>query len=284
MGEKWNGAGNVPRQGRIPFRLIQELHMSHIHSKQRAALAVGVILALSGCGTRMLKSPVAAEPYTVAAAAHAGVAVSVQSLVYRDGPGSWARGAYWDEYQVRIDSATAAIEIDRVVLVDSFDREVVASSDRRSLARGTKENLRRYRDAGIDVSPGAPPAGKILAGGALVAGGAATVSGAASAGVMGMSGSGSVAAAGAGAALGGVALIGAGVHRAIQNDRIQDALTARSWPVNSVPASGRLEGSVFFPIVPAPRSLVVYYRDANAATHTIEVPLPAALGNLHRGS
>lgn len=259
--------------------------MSHSHSMQRAALAVGVLLALSGCGTRMLKTPLASEPATAAVATHEGVEVSVQGLIYSGGPGSWARGAYWDEYQVRIDNAAAStIEIERIVLVDALDHEVIASNERRSLARGTKANLRRYKDAGIDVSPGAPPAGRILAGGALVASGAATVSSAASAGVMGMGGSGSVAAAGAGAALGGVALIGAGVHRAIQNDRIQDALIARAWPADSVPASGRLEGSVFFPIVPAPRTLIVYYRDAAAATHAIEVPLPPALGSLHRGS
>ncbi|HXV39897.1 MAG TPA: hypothetical protein VD701_02905 [Steroidobacteraceae bacterium] len=258
--------------------------MSTIHSLRLTALAVGVMLALSGCGgTRVLKAPLAGEQATGATAAREGVTVSVQGLIYRDGPGSWARDAYWDEYQVRVDNAASvAIEIERVVLVDALDHEVMASSDRRSLARGTKQNLRRYRDAGIKVSPGAPPAGSVLAGSALLAGGAATLSSAASAGAMGMSGAGSFAAAGAGVALGGIALVGAGVHRAVQNDRVQDALTARAWTADTVAASGRIEGSVFFPLVPAPRSLVVYYRVADATTRAIEVPLPS-LGSLHRG-
>ena len=258
--------------------------MSLTNSMRWAALAAGFTLALSGCGTRMLKEPVAGDPAQVAITADEGVTVSVHGLVYRDGPGSWARGAYWDEYQVQVDNAaTDAIEIERVVLIDALDREVIASNDRRSLARETKKNLRAYRDAGIDVSPGAPPSGTVLAGSALLVGGTATVSSAASAGVMGMSGSGAIAAAGAGVALGGVALIGVGVHRAIQNDRIQDTLIARAWSDDTVPASGRVEGSIFFPLVPAPRSLVVYYRNADATTHAVKVPLPSALGNLHLG-
>ncbi len=253
---------------------------------QLSALAAGVMLALSGCGgTHMLKAPLAGDQATHAATVREDVVVSVQGLIYRDGPGSWAEDAYWDEYEIRVDNAAAgAIEIERVVLIDALDHEVVATSDRRSLARGTKENLRRYKDAGIEVSPGAPPAGSVLAGGALLAGGAATLSSAASAGAMGMGGAGSAAAAGAGVALGGIALVGTGVHRAVQNHRIQDTLTARAWRADMVPASGRIEGSVFFPLVPAPRSLVVYYRDAGAKMHTIEVPLSPSLASLHRGS
>lgn len=97
-----------------------------------------------------------------------------------------------------------------------------------------------------------------------------------------MSGAGSIAAAGVGV-LGGAVLIGKGVNRAIQNNRIQDALTARAWKANSVPAAGRIEGSMFFPIAPGPRSFVVYYRGASETTQAIEVLLPTELASLHRG-
>ena len=260
--------------------------MTTYRSMKLAAVAIGFLVALAGCGgTKVLKAPLAGEQVTTTVAVHDGVAVSVEGLIYRDGPGSWARKAYWDEYQVRVANAAGeTIEIERVVLVDALDHEVAASSDRRSLQKGTKENLRRYKDAGIKVAPGAPPGGTMLAGGALVVGGVATLSSATTAGLAGMGGAGSVAAAGAGVVLGGAVLIGKGVNRAIQNNRIQDALTERAWTGDSVAASSRLEGSVFFPLVPAPRSLVVYYRDADAKTHAVEVPLPPELASLHRGS
>ena len=62
--------------------------MSLINSMRWAALAAGFTLALSGCGTRMLKEPVAGDPAQVAITADEGVTVSVHGLVYRDGPGS----------------------------------------------------------------------------------------------------------------------------------------------------------------------------------------------------
>ncbi|UXI68159.1 hypothetical protein [Tahibacter amnicola] len=251
------------------------------------ALFLAVLMTLgSGCAsTRMLKAPVAQDESTPAVFGTASteeVSLRIDHVVWRNGPGSWSRKAYWDEYRVSVENHTdMPLRIEGVSLVDPLGTTVAATSERRELASQSKRNIRRYRDSGMKVKPGAAPAASIAVGTGLALGGTAVAGSVAATGFMGASGSSTVLAVGAGAALGGVTLVGVGIDRAIQNGKIQHALDARTLNQDPVPANGEREGSVFFPVVAAPHQLVLRYRTAEGQARELAVDLSPVLGGLH---
>lgn len=249
-------------------------------------LASAIAATVSACGTstKMLKAPVAGAPAMLGAARDHALEIRVDGLVVRDGPGSWARHAYWDEYRVTlVNRDAAALTIQDVAVIDSFGVGAASLADRTALSRATKRSIERHREAGMDVAPGANSrAGLLVVGGsaAVVTGGAAVGAASVTASVGG-SGASGAAAAGAGIALGGVLLAGYGIHRMMQNDRLSDAIEERSIDLSEIAPGQRRSGSAFMPITPAPSELVVTYRDAGGRTHAVVVPLPTALSQLH---
>ena len=245
-------------------------------------LAATCLAGVSGCApTRMLKTPLAGETTSIGVFEDGAVALRVDGMIFRDGPNSWARKAYWDEYMVTIrNRGSEPVRVEGLSIIDPMGAEVAATSDRRSLARNTKQNLRRYQESGLRVKPGASPVGFVAGGGAMVAGGTAVAGSAAATGLLGSGGSAAILAAGAAAVIGGVAVIGAGVDRAIENGRIQESINTRSLHAVDLSPADTAAGSAFFPLVPAPQKLVLHYRDAAGERQTLSVDL-AALNQLH---
>ncbi|MBT8147418.1 MAG: hypothetical protein KJN90_11235, partial [Gammaproteobacteria bacterium] len=134
-----------------------------------------LVLCLAGCGgTKLLDKPV---PMTVgqplASAADRQISVAVDWIVVRDGPGTWARNADWDEYLIRVQNlSNTQVEIRDVVIYDSMLIRSDSSGERRMLVAGSKQVARRYADHDIDVRAGLSGS-TLLAAGAV--GGAAAV-------------------------------------------------------------------------------------------------------------
>lgn len=235
----------------------------------------------SGCAsTRMMKQPIAGAvlpqtPHT----ADPQLSLDLTNVIVRDGPGSWARHANWDEYQLDLRNASGEpLAIDGIVVIDAFDTTVEPKSQSRALRRETRHSLRRYRDHGIKVRPGAPPA-VMVAGGTVVATYGAAVVTVGTSSFLG--GSGALVGAGIGIASGGVALIAVGVNNAIQTHRLDHELEHRVLDTHAtLAAQGTLHGSVFFPITPTPKRIEVRYHAGNAP-HTLSVPLDQLLAGMH---
>lgn len=252
----------------------------------KLALAAAIAASMSACGTstKMLKETTAAAPAMLGTASDAALEVRVDGLVVRDGPGSWSRHAYWDEYRVTlVNRGDATMTIAGVSVVDSLGVGATASAKRKTLSQETKRSIARHRKAGMDVAPGANSrAGLLMVGGsaAMVTGGAAVGAASVTASVGG-SGASGAASAGAGLALGGVVLVGYGINRMVQNGRLSNAIEDRSLVLGDIAPGARRSGSAFVPITPAPTELVVTYRDDGGHAHDVIVPLPAALSQLH---
>src|SRR5690349_17630495 len=125
---------------------------------------------LTGCAGPSLRGEArpqaAARP--LAEAKDARVHVSVENIIVRNGDGSWAYDAEWDEYLIRVRTLSdAPVEVREVLLFDAVDHRVEARSDRASLAEGTREIERRYEDSGRLV--------RLRGGNAWVAAGAGSV-------------------------------------------------------------------------------------------------------------
>ena len=253
----------------------------------RAATIALVITAfqLTGCGgTKVLKAPQSMQAtQPLATAADQRISATLDWVIVRDGPGTWARNADWDEYLLHVsNNSSQSITVTQLTVVDSLGTFVESQAARKSLVKGSKKTSRRYKDSGLKVRAGRGAGTMLVAGAAVTAVGV----GAATAVAYGSALSGAAAAGGAGAAVGGLLLIGpalavGGVVRGVNNSAVNTQIEQRQthFPF-SLPAGEERRLDVFFPLAPSPQTVTVLYVDATGE-HSIVIDTRAALDGLH---
>jgi hypothetical protein len=240
--------------------------------------AVLVLTLLSACTYhKKLEKPIPLQPAgAIATAVDERLSATLDSIIVRDGPGSWSKNADWDEYLLHIlVSSDRPVEITRIVVVDSLGKHRKPSAIRGDLQSGSKETARRYKDANLEVTAGYGGAGLVVAGYAV--GGASAAVGLATLGTSGAAAGAAV----AGAVVVAPVLMTAGIVVAVQEMRVQSEIRHRSteFPV-TVAVDQQLPLDVFFPIAPAPQRVEVTYRDS-AGEHVLVIDTKAALAGLH---
>ena len=254
----------------------------------RTALCIWLALLLSACGTttKLIDRP---EPIpdgaAIAIAQDARVAAALDYVVVRNGPGSWARNATWDEYLIRFRNGSASpVRILDVALVDALGARLAGGIARGPLAEQSVATERRYRDQGttLRVGSGRPGAvaGAIMGGSVAV--GAASAAGAAS-------GAGMMAGAAAAAAL-SVAIVGGGVvvggyfvYRYVNHNEVDAEIQRRrsAFPITVNPdEETRID--LFFPYAPGPRRVEIAYEQATVS-HELQIDTTETLSQLHLG-
>ena len=226
----------------------------------------------------MLKEP---EPLVVtqslATASDQRLAATLDWIIVRDGPGTWAKNVDWDEYLIRVQNLSdESIRVTNIIVLDSLDTQIEPREDRKQLVKGTKETKRRYKGEGLKVKAGAG-VGTMLAAGA--AAGAVTVAIVAAAGPLAIGG-GAAAAATGGLILVPVFAVG-GVMRGVNNSRVNKQIESRQTllPIELLREEERSLG-IFFPLTPSPRQIEFTYVDSRG-DHTLIVDTQAALEGLH---
>jgi hypothetical protein len=236
-----------------------------------------LLLMLAGCGgTKLLKEPESlAVSQALVTASNAQLSATLDWVIYRDGPGTWARNVDWDEYLFRIENpGNADIQIQSIYVMDSFDTLIAPAATRKELVKGTKQTKKRYSGYGLKVKAGAS-AGTILAAGAVTA---AAVSGVGAAVVYGST------AVAAGAATGVLlvpVLAVGGVVRGVNNSKVNKEIERRQslLPMDlSVGEEKTLD--IFYPLAPSPKKIVLTYTDSDGE-HTLIVDTVNALHGLH---
>ena len=248
-----------------------------------------IILAaalLSACGgTKMLKEPVPMEiDGSLAVSGNDQVEVVLDWVTVRDGPGTWAKNADWDEYQLRVTNhGSDAITLTDVQVFDSLGYAAEPMDRRKDLVKGSKQTVKRYdKVADLKVKAGAN-AGLMAAGGvAIFAAGSAAAYTAAYAAVM----TGGTAAGGAvmlasGAVLAAPALVGVGIARAVNNGKVDKEIQARSVALPLVVEPGETADlTLFFPLAPSPEKIRVAY-EANGMQSEFDLTTADELFGLH---
>ena len=243
-------------------------------------MRVAIVLAtsaLSACAySKKLEKPIPLEQQgAIAAAADERVAVSIDAVIVRDGPGSWSRNADWDEYLLHVRATSGwSVEVTGVVVTDSLGKAHKPSAYRTQLARESKKTARRYDDEDLEVTAGT--------GGALFAGGVAVGGTSAAVGLATLGSSGAAAgAATAGALVVAPVLLAAGVVVGIQGRQVELELYRRAseFPV-SVAAGADVALDVFVPLAPAPQKVELKYTDP-VGEHVLAIDTVTALAGLH---
>lgn len=248
-----------------------------IRGSGRALIAIVILAVLGGCGgTKVLKEPqplVAQE--ALAAASDTRVSASLDWVIVRDGPGTWAKNADWDEYLVSVRNDTGAtISVTSVSVMDSGEHRHDSIANRKKLVKASRKTSKRYKDDGIKVKAG-------LGGGALVVAGGLSASVGAGAGAAAVYGSGAAVGATAGALVLAPVLIAGGVVRGVNNGKVNDEIEQRQTPLPLQLEPGASHSfDLFFPIAPSPLELRIDYVDASGE-HSIVIDTREALEGLH---
>jgi len=190
---------------------------------------------------------------------------TVSTVIVFQGPGSWKREAYWDEYVVTLANHGAVpLAIESATLVDFQSQPVVPGDDPWEIEKESRTLEARLASAGGTV---------FKIGGGLIAtsavgiyAGAALATAGSTAGTMGFGGG----FAALGGAVVGVAIVvpvftGATIYRNISNRHKVAAEFQRrrlTLPAKILPGQ-TITGSLFFRISPGPQTLALTWRSSN---------------------
>jgi len=259
-----------------------------ISSNLKPGFAMAVLLSaglLSGCGgTKMLKASQPMQPtQPLSVASDSQVEAKLDWVIVRDGPGTWAKNADWDEYLLSVGSLSQQpISVVRLTVVDSLDTRIEPQLSRKQLVKNSKQTARRYKESGVKVKAGRGVGTMLVAGAAVTAVGVGAATAVAYGGIL----SGAGAAGGAGAAAGGLLLLGpalavGGIVRGVNNSKVNNEIERRQTVLPlEIPAGEKLGLNVFFPLAPSPKVVELVYADATGE-HSLIIDTSEALSGLH---
>lgn len=239
-------------------------------------MAVFCVL-ITGCGgSKVLKEavPVASiEP--LAYAADGSLEVSLDLVVVRDGPGTWAKNADWDEYRLRVSNFRGtSVEVKGIVVHDLTGTPVMSSNHRKTLVKESKAVAERYNDQGVVVVSGIGTAG-VVAGAAVTTTVALTTAVAAP-----MAGGAAVVGAGV---LFAPVLITGGVIKGVNNGKVSREIEARSTNLPFSVRNGEIaELTAFFPLTVSPTRVELIYLE-EGQEKSIFIDTAEQLAGLHIG-
>ncbi len=232
-------------------------------------LAVGLLgagLLSSGCLAtkyRMARKETPPPAVLNLAVNQPPVAAVLNTVIIYQGPGSWKRAAFWDEYVVTLrNEGDRPLTVTAATLTDYAGVPRAPGTDPWALEKQSKTLERKYRDAGVAFARNAGPGVVILSAG---------LAGVGAAGIMSA----------------GAATVAAGTLVALPayyvtvwaiNSHNKAAVVAEFnrrrlvLPLTLAPGEQRT-GSLFFPMVPDPRALDLRWTDGE-----IRIPLEPLRG------
>lgn len=231
-------------------------------------LVLCAVLPACGGGSKILKEPIAVDmQQPLATVGDENLAVRLDWVIVKDGPGTWAKNAWWDQYQLQLSNQSGVpLTVTQVLVVDSLDATHGPISDRKQLVKASKLTAKRYKEYDVKVKPGAGTGTLVAAGtagffaGAVV--GSALVAESIGAAFGGAAAS-SSAAAGAGAVVlvyGAPIFIAGGLIKGANNRRVGKEIVNRSQELPFDMAPGDTQNiDLFFPVAPSPTSVQIVY-------------------------
>jgi hypothetical protein len=195
---------------------------------------------------------------------------ALNMIIVYQGPGSWKRAAFWDEYVVTVhNQSDRPLLLASAALADPIGFDRVAGANPWALEKESKTLEQKFRAAGVafvrNVGPGVLIVGA-GAGGVAAAGVGMTVS------------SGAVAVASATVVALPVYYLGVWAINSDNKAVIVAEFNRRrlALPLELAPGETRI-GSLFFPMVPNPRSLALRWSDGTTGGE-LNLPLASVQG------
>ena len=253
--------------------------MGRFHFKIRPVLICAGLIALLGCGGPRINSKPQQlhDRGPMIAVANQHIKLTLQNILIKNSPGSWAKDANWDEY---IFSLTKLDSIDTVTLQAVYIEDIMGDrhlyqNTRKDLNQSTKVLKKKYKKAGYKVRFGAgsthaSAVGISFALGSGVTAGAVTATGSI----------GTLTSAGVGVAVAVPALVISGITKIVYNTRVNNRIQERQTLPPIVITTDGHEVDLMFPATPLPQKLVVSYL-YQELLHELEIDLTQVTTGLH---
>lgn len=252
--------------------------------RRNTAVVLSILIAGCGGGSKILKKPLPVQVVQpLASTSDTHISATLEWIVIRDNPGTWAKNADWDEYLLRIKNNTdEPVSVESVVVFDSLGTRLEPERDRKALVKASKQTYKRYEKASTKVMAGRSGVGLFATGAAVtVVGTAAAVSAAYGSILAGGGGAGAAGAIGAGLVLAGPAIALGGIVRHANNRAVDEEIKRRQSELPTLVAPGEAPVlGLFFPIAPSPTHLEVSYVFRGVA-HDLTLDLKEALLGIH---
>ena len=248
-------------------------------------IMIGAFSASCG-GSKVLKEPQQIEKtQPLVGVKNPEISVDIDWIIVKDGPGSWAKNAYWDEYLFSIHNLLSQpLFISEVAVYDSKGHRILPLSNRKKLVKGSKKTIRRYKEFDIDVTPGSGSGQLLALGGAVTVTAAGVVYTVTSTGgpyVFGSAGMAKAAAVGAGIVIAAPIVGVAAIVQASNNSQVNEEIKHRQTKLPiKVDADTSLKMSLFYPIAPSPSHVIVNYEIADTS-HQLRIDTLQELMGLH---
>ena len=237
------------------------------------------ICALVGCGgNKLLDNPqplVLERPLMTAQDQR--LEAHLDWVIVRNGPGTWAANANWDEYLLRVRNVSnEPIRITAAAVYDSLDTRLESSANLKNLISESRKTAQRYKGEHLQIRAGARGDALVETGAALYVGGTAL-------GVTSLAGGASsgTAAAAVGAVVLAPVLIVGGMVQIKRTDWVAREIVSRYSPLPVDLASNELESmTLFFPLAPSPSHIELAYNDSTG-TQMLSIDTREILQGLH---
>lgn len=241
---------------------IQAGPPSGLRASRAIALACAALFVLAGCVSAKYKFAGKNTPPARVLNAHfppAPLDANLTNVITDRSPGSWKQEAFWDEYVVTLrNTGDKPLQVVSTTIVDSGGTSISPGDDPWALERQSKTLERKYRDAGVAFARMAAPRVLVTSAEPVVI---------ANAGI-GAAGA-AVAATATAVALPvyGLATWGRNRH---YKAAIKTEFNHRRLPLPLSLAPGETRtGSLFFPMIPNPRSLDLHWSTESASVDSV---------------
>lgn len=218
------------------------------------------VFGLSACvttDTRYISASDSPQPQkTGISAQDNNVMVSLDYIVYPNGPGSWVKDARWHEYIITIRNiAGKPVSVEAVRIIDPRGIYINQGEGVGPLEAATESLMSIYKDVGINMAATASGLSAVYTAAPLSA----------------------IPFLGPLVSMGGAAVQNRKTQVAAKDaQNIQDEFIRRRLLTPTMAADATITGSVFFPIIPNPKMLVIDYR-VGTEGKTVQLPLEKVL-------
>lgn len=251
---------------------------AYVYSVFLVRLFAAACVTLAGCvGPELLKEAQSLESsMSVAEAKDERILASIEAVILRNGAGTWALDAAWDEYRIRIRSLSdEPVKIREVAIFDALDHRIESRSTCGELEDATRETERRYAQSGR-LAKARWGNGWVVAGVGGIGVASPAVYSVPSAMVDGMAVAGAILAP---LDVTGISrgFVGAGVKRLLNNAKINSEIKRRRTALPfTLPRGADTSVDIFFPITPLSGRTQVVYADRHGE-HRLDIDTRQAL-------
>ncbi len=248
-------------------------------------LSICSFIVTSSCyGPRINKKNIdgsAVPKHPIAKSRDGSLKLTLENLLVRNSPSSWAKDANWDEYIFQFENLSdSVIIIEDIAVINSLDLEVTLRKNRKDLNKATKLVKKLFKQSGIKLKIGEGSTQMLETSITATVLGAGLGASAASGGTIGLS-AGTLTTAGGAVFVAVPAIAIGGILKIVNNSKINNEIIKRQThlPI-AIKPSEKTSIDLFYPIIPGPRSIIVEY-EIDGRVHYLKQILNENLSHLH---